>query len=180
MYVDLKKNIAKTGSEAPDNPVLPRLHVEMIFGLTDQYRENVGRDDFRGPFTLMNFGCEGCPELCPKPMMRIASLMKIPADPAKFAKPVFDTFDPARNSKTCWANIYFISTNARLSGWARTASTYGCGMQLVFLSFLTEIAWRNIFHCALGREISSFSGRQASPELQSRRRTAEIFSHPGI
>ena len=45
-YDDLKKNIAKTGSKEPGNPVLPRLHVEMIFGLTDEYGENVGETIF--------------------------------------------------------------------------------------------------------------------------------------
>ncbi len=134
-YDDYKKKVAKTGAEEPDNPVLTRLRVETIFGLTDQSGENVGRDDFRGPFTLMNFRCKWCSELCPKSMMRVTSVMKTPADPAKSAKPVFDTFDPARDTKTCKANMYYISTNARTPGRARPTSPYGCGMHLAFLSF---------------------------------------------
>ena len=56
-------------------------------------------------------------------MMRVASVMKKLADPAKFANPVFDTFDPERDTKACWETTYYISMYARTPRRARPTNS---------------------------------------------------------
>lgn len=93
-----KESVAKAGTEVPDHPVLTRSNVDTLYGLIDQTGKPVNRDDFRGRFALVVFGYTACPDVCPTAMTHVTSVMEKLGDRAKFVKPVFVTFDPARDT----------------------------------------------------------------------------------
>ncbi|MGB0631293.1 MAG: SCO family protein [Alphaproteobacteria bacterium] len=93
-----KESVAKAGTEVPDHPVLTRSNVDTLYGLIDQTGKPVSRDDFCGRFVLVVFGYTACPDVCPTAMTHVTSVMERLGDRAKFVKPVFVTFDPARDT----------------------------------------------------------------------------------
>ena len=92
------ETVARATNEVPDHPVLTQSNVETLYGLIDQSGNPVGRDDFRGRFALVVFGYTGCPDVCPTALTHVTSVMEKLGDRAKYVKPVFVTFDPARDT----------------------------------------------------------------------------------
>ena len=92
------ETVARATTDVPEHPVLTRSNVETLYGLIDQSGQPVSRDDFRGRFALVVFGYTGCPDVCPTALTHVTSVMEKLGDRAKYVKPVFVTFDPARDT----------------------------------------------------------------------------------
>ena len=92
------ETVARATADIPEHPVLTRSNVETLYALIDQSGQSASRDDFRGRFALVVFGYTVCPDVRPTALTHVASVMEKLGDRAKYVKPVFVTFDPARDT----------------------------------------------------------------------------------
>jgi protein SCO1 len=87
-----------TATDGEQRPAISKADVATIYGLTDQYGAPVGRDRFKGRFSLVVFGYTACPDVCPTAMTHVATIMEKLGPRADYVLPVFVTFDPVRDT----------------------------------------------------------------------------------
>ena len=83
------------------------------FQLLDQHSEPFGVDDFKGHWSIVNFGYTNCPDICPTNMMLLGQVVdKLQEEQKPVPEVYMVTVDPARDTPEYLANyVKFFNPN---------------------------------------------------------------------